>query len=210
MPSAVEGNAGDRERLISLDDQFAPGVIAERAAFQPDRPDLRAVRHGVVETSVVHGERIDAPLRLGEAPGGGIVGVKFRTEDVQAPAIVGHLVQTLGATTGDAVVELAEIGGVVVEAEAVDEAGVEIGGKEAVARRVVSQPADAGAAVLVAGKRRVGDVGHGARSAVDLVDGAGAAAGERAELSLHEACVGRTGLEADRLAVRGAGRRRRR
>ena len=53
-------------------------------------------------------------------------------------------------------IELVEIGGIVVEREAVDQAGVEIGGIEVAARGIESQSTDAGTAVGDAGERRVG------------------------------------------------------
>ena len=127
-----------------LDRHLEPRIVEEVAAVQADGPDLRPFRHRVIKAPVMHGERIDAPLRLGEAPGAGIVGLESAAGDIEALAVVGHRRQALGATAGNAVVELAEIGGVVVEAEAVDETAVEVGGIERLRRRVIRQAADTG------------------------------------------------------------------
>ena len=98
-------------------------------------------------------------------------------------------------TAGDAVVERVDHGAVGVDA--VDQAGVEVGGEELPVRLVEADVADAGAAVAVdVGKQR-----HGAGQAVDLPDRAGTAAILLAELAFHEGGAGLAAALALRPAV---------
>ena len=98
-------------------------------------------------------------------------------------------------------VELIEIGGIVVEGEAMDEAGIEVGGVKHVAHGI-DRP---GRRYLARCWRRpsagVGKRGDGSGRAVDLPDRPGIAAGQSAELSFHELRVRRTGFEPNRTAV---------
>ncbi len=84
----IEGDGGDGKRLLSLDRDLTSRIIQKSAAVQPHRPDFRSLRHGIIEASIMDGERVDPSSGLCEPPRRGIVSLEVVARDVEPAAIV--------------------------------------------------------------------------------------------------------------------------
>ena len=145
----------------------------------------------------MHGEAVHPALGLGDAPGRRIFGVEGGIGDVDGAAVVGDLVEAERGTHGDAVVEAVDDRAV--EAQPIDQAGVEIGDEELRRGGIIDDVAETGAGVGGDGRKQR-DLAGGA---IDLPDAARIALGAAgtAPLSGHEAGIGRPGLAADGISI---------
>ena len=130
----------------------------------------------------MHGQAVDLALGRGKAPGLGVLSVEGRIGDVDLAAVVGDNRKAAIGAPGDAVVESIQNGAI--EAEAIDQPGIEVGNEELLGRPVEDDVAKPGAAIGGDG----GEQRNLAGRAIHLVDAAGRALGatRRAPLAGHE------------------------
>ena len=171
------GRAGDIDFKLRIVGKAAIGIEA-------DRPNLRAFGDRVIEPFVLHGDGKHAAALSGEAPCRRVLDVEGGTLDIHASrSIVGHgLKAGLGAARR-AMVEGAAVAAV--EAETMDEAGLEVADEKLLRCGIISNGTKAGTGIVLAVMGDVGEERDEAGHAVDLPDRAGRAAFVEAELTRH-------------------------
>ena len=124
----IEGDVGDRIVLVGLDRQLPARIVGEAAVVvDADRPDFGFIADRIVDAAAMRLDRPDAALVLREAPAVGVLAVEVRALDVHHRAVVGDRSQAVRRAPGDAVVE--RVDQRAVGADAMDQAGVEVGGE---------------------------------------------------------------------------------